>query len=99
LQRLQEALGTQERVKGNFIGIGPHTPVQDVLDALHEIRKVGGIDCLVTLGGGSVTDAGKLIRFFLANSASTEDQVDTLWGDKKKSTQEDPKRSLRLLSA
>ena len=81
LPRLEKALSG--RVKGTFLGIGPHTPIPDVLMAVEEIRKIGDIDCLITLGGGSVTDAGKLLRFFLANAALTEDQIHPIWGNKE----------------
>lgn len=37
------------------------------------------IDCLVTLGAGSLTDAVKLVRLALANSANTEEDINILW--------------------
>lgn len=46
------------------------------------MRRVGSIDFQVTLGGGIVTGSEKLIRFFLVNVPLTEDQVETLWGNK-----------------
>ncbi|KAF7131088.1 hypothetical protein CNMCM5793_004075 [Aspergillus hiratsukae] len=77
LQRLRDALG--DRVAGVRIGISSHTPLAEVVEAVKEARGLD-IDCIVTLGAGSLTDAAKLVRFALANSAETEQDMDTLWG-------------------
>ncbi|KAM5353413.1 hypothetical protein ACJ41O_000063 [Fusarium nematophilum] len=77
LDRLKSALG--DRVAGVRIGINPHTPIAQVLDVVKDARGLN-IDCLVTLGAGSLTDAAKLVRLALANSASTEEDMNTLWG-------------------
>jgi alcohol dehydrogenase class IV len=79
LETLKKTLGA--KVVGVRIGVGAHTPISDCLEMISEARAVdGGIDCVITLGGGSVTDAGKLVRFALANDAFTEEEVNTLWG-------------------
>ncbi|KFZ11173.1 hypothetical protein V502_07707 [Pseudogymnoascus sp. VKM F-4520 (FW-2644)] len=75
---LKEAL--DGRVVGEHVGVSAHTPISECLEIIGAIRKLDGVDCLITLGGGSVTDAGKLIRFALANEAYTDDEVNTLWG-------------------
>jgi alcohol dehydrogenase class IV len=80
VQRLREALG--DIVAGVHIGISPHTPIAEVMEAAREARKLD-IDCIVTLGAGSLTDAAKLVRFALANSAETEEDMNTLWGTAK----------------
>ncbi|KAM0331289.1 hypothetical protein ACHAQA_002959 [Verticillium albo-atrum] len=77
LQRLTSTLG--DRVAGVRIGISPHTPIAQVLEVVDDAR-LRNIDCLVTLGAGSLTDAAKLVRLALANSATTEDDMQTLWG-------------------
>lgn len=79
LTKLQDALG--KHVAGTYIGVGSHTPIAEVVQVIDQILTIpDGIDCLVTLGGGSITDAGKLVRFALANSAFNEAEIDTLWG-------------------
>lgn len=82
LTRLKAALS--DRVAGVRIGIGSHTPTTDVLEIIQEIRSKNlDIDCLVTLGAGSLTDGAKLVRFALAIKAYTADDLDTLWGNEK----------------
>ncbi|KAF2454139.1 hypothetical protein BDY21DRAFT_291986 [Lineolata rhizophorae] len=78
VSRLKAALGP--RLAGVHVGISPHTPVPEVLDIVAEVRALGGVDCIVTLGAGSVTDGAKLVRFALANAAYDADALDTLWG-------------------
>ncbi|KAJ9406604.1 hypothetical protein DTO045G8_5552 [Paecilomyces variotii] len=78
LDRLQKSL--EGKLVGIFVGISSHTPLTEVLKVIEDVRNLGGVDCLITLGGGSVTDAAKVVRFALANSAYTADEVDTLWG-------------------
>lgn len=85
LDRLTSAL--DGRLAGVRIGIDPHTPVAQVLDIVRDARGLD-IDCIITLGAGSLTDAAKLIRLALANDAATEDDMDTLWG----STESNPRR-------
>ncbi|KAN0099552.1 Dehydroquinate synthase-like protein [Hyaloscypha variabilis] len=79
LKKLKKTLG--EKIVGIRVGIGAHTPISECLEMINEIKGLdGGIDCIITLGGGSVTDAGKLVRFALANDAFTDEEVNTLWG-------------------
>ncbi|KIW62998.1 hypothetical protein PV04_09881 [Phialophora macrospora] len=77
LEKLKEALG--DRVAGYRIGISPHTPISEVVEVIDDARKLD-VDCLVTLGAGSITDAAKLLRFAVANSAWDEKAIGTLWG-------------------
>jgi alcohol dehydrogenase class IV len=77
LHRLTAALG--DRVAGVRIGISPHTPIAQVLEVVRDAQNLN-IDCLVTLGAGSLTDAAKIVRLALANSATTEDDMKKLWG-------------------
>lgn len=80
LQRLKIAL--QDRIIGIRIGIGAHTPIAECVEVINEVRDLGGIDCIITVGGGSVTDAGKLVAFAVANEAYDAKEIDTLWGGK-----------------
>lgn len=77
LERLKAAL--QDRVAGCRIGISPHTPISEVLEVVNAVKDLD-IDCLISLGAGSMTDATKLVRFALANDAFTEKEISTLWG-------------------
>ncbi|KAM0338170.1 hypothetical protein ACHAPU_011420 [Fusarium lateritium] len=79
LEDLESALG--DRVAGAHVGISPHTPIPEIVAILSEVKSLD-IDCLVTLGAGSITDGAKLIRFALANNALVAEDIDTLWGGK-----------------
>ncbi len=61
---IREALGN--RIAGVHARIGAHTPRKDVVEAANTARAAG-CDLLVTLGGGSVTDAAKMVAFCLGN--------------------------------
>ena len=78
VKRLQDALGA--KLVGTRVGINSHTPISEVLEVVHEVIRLGDIDCLITLGAGSLTDGAKLVRFAVANDATTAEEVDTLWG-------------------
>lgn len=62
VRAIEQALG--QRHAGTFTGIGPHTPVGDVLHALRAARDAA-TDMLVTIGGGAQTDAGKIVLLAL----------------------------------
>ncbi|KAG7423098.1 Copper-containing nitrite reductase [Fusarium oxysporum f. sp. raphani] len=68
-------------VVGVRIGISPHTPISEIVDILADVKDLE-VDCIVTLGAGSITDGAKLVRFAFANQAWTEKEIDTLWGGK-----------------
>jgi maleylacetate reductase len=73
--RLVAALGP--RHAGTWTRIGAHTPRIDVVAAAQAARDVRA-DLLVTLGGGSVTDAAKMVGMCLANGIETPRELDRL---------------------
>ncbi|HVC57539.1 MAG TPA: iron-containing alcohol dehydrogenase [Stellaceae bacterium] len=71
--QVRQALGN--RLAGVFARIGAHTPRIDVVAAANAARAAGA-DMLATLGGGSVTDATKMVAFCLANDVTDPAQLD-----------------------
>jgi maleylacetate reductase len=71
--RLQRMLGN--RLAGVCARIGAHTPRTDVVAAANAAREAGA-DLLVTLGGGSVTDAAKMVGLCLGNGVTDPSQLD-----------------------
>jgi maleylacetate reductase len=71
--QLKNVLGN--RLAGVHAKIGAHTPRTDVVDAANTARAAGA-DLIATLGGGSVTDAAKMVAFCLANNVSDAAQLD-----------------------
>ena len=59
LDKLVDAIG-KDKVVGIKKGITPHTPWSEILQITKECREAG-VDCLVTLGAGSITDGCKLV--------------------------------------
>ncbi len=73
LDGVRTALGN--RLAGVCTRIGAHTPRDDVVAAANEARAAKA-DLLVTVGGGSVTDAAKMVGLCLGNGVSESDQLD-----------------------
>src|SRR3954447_24197263 len=71
--QVRQALGN--RLAGIFARIGAHTPRMDVVAAGDAARDADA-DLLVTLGGGSVTDAAKMVAFCLGNDVTDPAQLD-----------------------
>ena len=71
----QAALGNH--LAGVWTHMPAHTPRVDVVAAANAARAAGA-DLLVTLGGGSVTDAAKMVGLCLANDITTPAQLDGL---------------------
>lgn len=74
---LQQALG-QDKIVGVRYGIGSHTPWKDVFELTADLKKTEP-DLIITLGGGSITDAVKVARLFAANDVLTTDARTALW--------------------
>ena len=71
--QLQRMLGN--RFAGICARIGAHTPRTDVVAAANAARDAGA-DLIVTLGGGSVTDAAKMVGLCLGNRVTEPSQLD-----------------------
>lgn len=61
-------------------GIKPHSHYSDILQIVHEVQTVNA-DILVTLGGGSLTDAAKVVTLAVANDSTTLDALGSLVSD------------------
>ena len=80
LNRETDVIDGVRKVLGNRLAgvcakIGSHTPRIDVVAAANEARDVKA-DLLLTVGGGSVTDAAKMVGLCLGNDVTTPDQLD-----------------------
>lgn len=73
IRRIEAALGARHAATHD--GIQPHAPRSDVLAAATRARAVKA-DLVVTVGGGSVTDAGKILLICLKHNITTIDQFD-----------------------
>src|SRR5438874_10080671 len=67
IERLRDMLGN--RFAGLCAKIGAHTPRTDVVAAANSAREAGA-DLIITLGGGSVTDAAKMVGLCLGNEVT-----------------------------
>lgn len=74
-----EALGSF--FAGCYVGIPPHVPADSVIECAAKAREANA-DLIVTIGGGSVTDAGKVaalcMQHAIQNSAQFEPFFNTL---------------------
>jgi maleylacetate reductase len=73
VERLRRVLGN--RFAGLCAKIGAHTPRSDVVAAANLAREAHA-DLIVTLGGGSVTDAAKMVGLCLGNGVTAPDELD-----------------------
>src|SRR6516165_12381680 len=73
VERLRGMLGN--RLADVCAKIGAHTPRIDVVAAANAAREAGA-DLIVTLGGGSVTDAAKMVSLCLGNGVTAPSQLD-----------------------
>jgi maleylacetate reductase len=82
LNRETDVIDTVRRVLGNRLAgvcakIGSHTPRIDVVAAANEARATKA-DLILTVGGGSVTDAAKMVGLCLGNDIIAPEQLDRL---------------------
>jgi maleylacetate reductase len=73
VDRVRGVLGN--RLAGVCAKIGAHTPRIDVVAAANAARE-SGADALMTVGGGSVTDAAKMVGLCLGNDVTEPGQLD-----------------------
>jgi alcohol dehydrogenase class IV len=75
IEKVRRSLGN--RCAGVFDRMPPHTPRQAVIEATTQARAAR-VDLIVTVGGGSITDAAKAVQLCLANDIATADAIDAL---------------------
>ena len=73
VDRVRGVLGN--KLAGVCAKIGAHTPRIDVVAAANAAREAGA-DALLTVGGGSVTDAAKMVGLCLGNDVTEPGQLD-----------------------
>ncbi len=73
IAKIRAALGN--RCAGVFDRMPPHTPRQAVIEAAEQAREAGA-DLIITVGGGSITDAAKTVQLCLANDIRTAEALD-----------------------
>lgn len=73
--KVRDALG--QRFAGQYDRMPPHTPRGAVLEAAEGARS-GDADLIVTFGGGSCTDAGKMVQLCLSNDIRALDDFDRM---------------------
>ena len=73
IRRVRDALG--ERYAGLCARIGAHTPRVDVVAAANAARAAQA-DLLLSVGGGSITDAAKMVAICLGNGISDPAELD-----------------------
>ena len=73
VRRAEKVLGA--RFAGVHARIGAHTPRVDVVAAANAARAAHA-DLILTIGGGSVTDAAKMVAICLGNDVTDAQQLD-----------------------
>ncbi len=73
VQRVRAVLGN--KLAGVCAKIGAHTPRIDVVAAANAAREARA-DALLTVGGGSITDAAKMVGLCLGNDVTDPAQLD-----------------------
>lgn len=72
VKKLEQALG--DRHLSTFPGFAPHTPWDEVLEATKD-AMAKNVDCLITIGGGSLVDGAKAMLLFMANNVTSVPEV------------------------
>ncbi len=73
IDRVRGVLGN--RLAGICTKVGAHTPRTDIVAAANAAREAHA-DALLTIGGGSVTDAAKMVGLCLGNAVTEPGQLD-----------------------
>jgi maleylacetate reductase len=75
ITRIRAALGNT--CAAVFDRMPPHTPRKAVIEAA-EMAREANADLIVTVGGGSITDAAKAVQLCLANDVRSAEALDAL---------------------
>jgi maleylacetate reductase len=75
IEAVRRALGN--RLAASFNAIPAHSPRSAIIKATDQARAANA-DLIVTFGGGSITDAAKVVSLCLANDIRTADAMDAL---------------------
>ena len=68
----------ERRLAGVRVRLSQHTPVDECLSIMEEMRNVQA-DAIVTLGGGSIADAAKIIAYVCLLLAIHRKRVFPYW--------------------
>lgn len=74
IDQIRAALG--HRAAATYCGMPPHAPRSAVLEAA-AIAREADADLVVTVGGGSVTDAGKIVTICLKHNITTPEDFNS----------------------
>jgi maleylacetate reductase len=77
IEKLRRALGN--KCVGTFDKMPAHSPRSAVIAAANQAREARA-DLILTLGGGSITDAAKAVQLCLANDVRTVEDVERIKG-------------------
>ncbi|HBW85108.1 MAG TPA: maleylacetate reductase [Gammaproteobacteria bacterium] len=72
LRALQHALSLE--IAGFNSAIRSHTPREDALELLHQVRE-SEADVIISVGGGSVIDAGKFVQLAIGQGLRDESEI------------------------
>jgi maleylacetate reductase len=75
IEKVRRVLG--QRCVGTFDRMPPHTPRAAVVSASAAVRAAKA-DLIVTIGGGSITDAAKAVQMCVANAIASAEAIDRL---------------------
>jgi maleylacetate reductase len=67
--------GLGDRLAGIYSGMPPHSPREAVVDAATQALDAGA-DIIITLGGGSLTDAGKMVQLCIQHQVRSVDGLE-----------------------
>ncbi len=77
VEKVRRALGN--KCVGTFAQMPAHSPRSAVFSAAQQAREAR-VDLIVTLGGGSITDAAKAVQLCLANDVRSIEDIDRIRG-------------------
>jgi maleylacetate reductase len=75
ISKIENALG--KRHAATFSGVAPHAPRADVLKTANAAREAGA-DLIVSIGGGSATDAAKIVSLLIKHDVCAVEDFEPL---------------------